>query len=182
MKKNILLVEYSTPAIETIQKILHDKVFEFSIARSEETAKDLLKHFTFDLVITETLLPKSHGFILSKFVADNYPSTKIIIISDRLKQADYKHEALKLHGASDFFEKPLPEKEFRKRVLEILKLSEEDLREMNWLADMTTKMHILPTLEELEAARNKNEKKNPPPPSPEKSGETDDTVFEIDLD
>lgn len=176
MKKNILLVEYSTAAIETIQKILHEKVFEISIARSEETAKDLLKHFTFDLLITETLLPKSSGLVLSKFVADNYSNTKIIIISDRLKQADYKNKAIKLYGASDFFEKPLAEKDFRNKVLEILKIDEKILHELDRFSDMTTKLHVLPTLEELEAAR---KRASTPERTPE---EDDDVVIEIDLD
>lgn len=176
MKKNILLVEYSTAAIETIQKILHEKVFEITIARSEETAKNFLKQFTFDLLITEILLPKSNGLILAKFVADNYANTKIIIISERLKQADYKHKAIKLYGASDFIEKPLPEKVFRNKVLEILKIDEKELHELDRVSDMTTKLHILPTLEELNAARKKI---STPQETPE---ENNDSVFEIDID
>lgn len=182
MKKNILLVEYSSAAIEAIQQILHDKIFEITIARSEELAKDLLKNFRFDLLITETLLPKSHGFILSKYVAEHYPSTRIIIISDKLKQADYKQEALTQHGASDFFEKPLPERLFRKRVLEVLGIDQEEMAEMAFSSDVTTKLHILPSLEELAAYKNKTKKEVPaPPPEPPKE-ENHTPIFKIDLD
>ncbi len=182
MKKNILLVEYSSSAIEAIQQILHDKIFEITIARSEESAKDLLKNFRFDLLITETLLPKSHGFILSKYVSEHYPTTKIIIISDKLKQADYKQEALTQHGASDFFEKPLPERLFRKRVLEVLGIDDEELVEMAFSSDVTTKLHIIPSLEALAAYRSKtkNEDPAPSPEPPKVENHTPD--FKIDLD
>lgn len=180
MKKNILLVEYSSSAIESIQRILHDKIFDITIARSEELAKDLLKNFRFDLVITETLLPKSHGFILSKYVSEHYPTAKIIIISEKLKQADYKQEALTQHGASDFFEKPLPERLFRKRVLEILGIDEEEMAEMAFSSDVTTKLHILPSLEELAALKSKTKKEAPPPEPPKEENHT--PVFKIDLD
>lgn len=180
MKKNILLVEYSTSAIEVIQQILRDKIFDITVARSEEIAKDLLKNFRFDMVISETLLPKSHGFILSKYISENYPTTKIIIISDKLKQADYKKEALSQHGAHDFFEKPLPARQFRKRVLEILGVDEEEMVEMAFSSDVTTKLHILPSLEELAAFKSKKQAPAPEPESPKEENHT--PIFKIDLD
>lgn len=180
MKKNILLVEYSSEAIEKMQQILHHKVFDITVARSEEVARDLLGNFRFDLLITETLLPKSHGYVLSKYVSETYPGTKIIIISDKLKAADSKAEAVSQHGASDFFEKPLHEKAFKKRVLEILDITEEDLQEMDDSSDLTTKLHVLPTSAELEAARGTPGKKGTPGKPPKKEEET--PIFKIDLD
>jgi DNA-binding NtrC family response regulator len=180
MKKKILLVEYSSSTIGKIRQILHHKIFDIKVAQSEEVARDLLGHFHFDLLITEILLPKSHGFILSKYVSKNYPGTKIIIISEKLKKVDYKYEAITKHGASDFFEKPLKEKEFKKKILEVLNLNEKDLLGMDESSDITTRVHRIPTLEELKAAGSKlkreatpgevsKEKKKPP-------------IIEIDLD
>ncbi len=180
MKKNIFLVEYSWEAIEKIQQILHHKVFDITVARSEEVARDLLGNFPFDLLITETLLPKSHGYVLSKYVSDNYPGTKIIIISEKLKAADSKAEAVSQHGASDFFEKPLHEKAFKKRVLEVLDLTEEDLQGMDDSSDLTTRLHVLPTLEELEAAGGKTRKKDTPAKPPKEEEET--PIIKIELD
>jgi DNA-binding NtrC family response regulator len=180
MKKNILLVEYSSEAIEKIQQTLHHKVFDITVARSEEVARDLLGNFRFDLLITETLLPKSHGYVLSKYVSETYPGTKIIIISEKLKAADSKSEAVSQHGASDFFEKPLHEKAFKKRVLEVLDITEADLREMDDSSDQTTKLHVIPTLAELEAARGKSGKKGTPGKPPKEKEET--PIIKIDLD
>jgi DNA-binding response OmpR family regulator len=170
MKKNILLVEYCTAAIETIQQILHNKIFDITVARSEDVARDLLTKFGFDLLITETLLPKSHGFFLSRFVADNYPRTKIIIISEKLKEADHKEEAITQHGANDFFEKPLNGKEFKKRVLELLEVDDEEIEENEYATDMTTRLHKIPSKEELAAAGEKLKDRDNLP------------IIEIDLD
>ena len=168
MKKNILLVEYSTAAIEDIQQILRHKIFDITVARSEEVAKDLLRKLRFDLLITETLLPKSHGFFLSRYVADNYLGTKIIVISEKLKEEDHKDEAITKHGADDFFNKPLHAKEFQQRVFELLDISEEEIEESAY-TDITTRLHKIPSKEELDAVGKRKNKEDLP-------------IFEIDLD
>lgn len=170
MKKNILLVEYSTAAIEAIQEILRHKIFDITVARSEEVAKDLLSKLRFDLLITETLLPKSHGFFLSRYVADNYPGTKIVIISEKLKEEDHKDEAIGKHGAHDFFEKPLHPKDFLQRVFQLLDISEEEIEDGAYTSDITTRLHKIPSKEELEAVGKKRKNKEDLP------------IFEIDLD
>jgi DNA-binding NtrC family response regulator len=180
MKKKILLVEYNSSAIGKIRQILHHKIFEITVAATQEKARDLLGNFRFDLLITETLLPKSHGFILSKYAAENYPDTKIIIISERLKEEDYKHEAITKHGASDFFEKPLKEKEFKKKVLEVLNINEADVQEMEGSSDVTTRIHKIPSLEELEAAKKKSEKEETHGNISNEKKKT--PIIEIDLD
>lgn len=180
MKKSILLVENSQQSIEKIQKILHDKVFRITVARDEETVKDLLKHSHFDLFITETQLYKSHGFILSNYVSERYPTTKIIIISEKLNQTEYKNEAITQHGANDFFEKPLPEKEFRNRALELMNIDDKKLAQMSFLSDASTKQHILPTLEELAAHKSKTRTEPTTPENPK--GKDNIPVIHIDLD
>jgi len=180
MKKKILLVEYNSSAIGKIRQILHHKIFDITVATSQEKARDLLKNFHFDLLITETLLPKSHGFILSKYVSENYPGTKIIIISEKLKEIDYKHEAITKHGASDFFEKPLKEKEFKKKVLEVLNIKETDLKDTDESSDVTTRIHKIPSVEELEAVKKRSEKEETQGEISKEKKKT--PIIEIDLD
>ena len=87
----------------------------------------MLKKTSFDLVITAAMLPKFHGFNLSQFIGNHAPNTKIIIISGIYKGIEYKHQAMTQYKADDFFEKPLNEPEFKKRVLEFLNLNDEDM-------------------------------------------------------
>ncbi|HLP59163.1 MAG TPA: response regulator [Candidatus Deferrimicrobium sp.] len=180
MKKIILLVENNQSSIEIIQKILQDRIFRITITQNEETAKDLLKHARFDLLITETQLPKSHGFILSKYVSEHYPATKIIIISEKLKQEEYKQEAITQHGADDFFEKPLPERLFRRRALELMGIDDKKLADMSFSSEASTKQHVLPTLEELAAYRSKTKTGESNRETPK--GKDNIPVIHIDLD
>ncbi len=127
MKKKILLVEYATTSIDIIKEILSHPTFEITIASEGDTAKQYLEEKSFDLMITAAMLPKFHGFNLSQYAAENYPGIKIIIMSEIYKGMDYKHQATTLYRADDFFEKPFNRDVFKKRVLELLEISEETI-------------------------------------------------------
>jgi len=143
MKKNILLVEHNTDDVDTIKEILNREMFDITVAGDEKTAKKLLKNQEFHLVITEALLPKSHGFTLSQYISENYPATKVLIISEKLKEVDYKHEALE-HGACEFLEKPLNPSQFKEIVSKHLNINKNE--NMNYKSE-TTKINILPLLD-----------------------------------
>jgi len=127
MKKNILLVEYAAPTIETIKEILSHPIFDITVLNEGDTAKNFLSKKKYDMLITAAMLPKFHGFSLSLYASTHSPSIKIIIISEIYKGMDYKHQAISQYKADDFFEKPLDKNVFRKRVLELLDINENDL-------------------------------------------------------
>ncbi len=74
------------------------------------------------------MLPKFHGFDLSKFVSSNYPATKIIVMSSVYKGHEYKNQAVSEFGADDFIEKPLNDKEFANVVYSLLNITESDIQ------------------------------------------------------
>jgi serine/threonine protein kinase/DNA-binding response OmpR family regulator len=127
MTKNILLVEYDESTIHVIKDLFHPPVFEMAVASDGEGAKQLLNTRSFDLMITAAMLPRFHGFNLALAVAQDHPNMKTIIISAIYKGAEYKHQAVTQYRANDFFEKPLDKEKFKKRVLELLNVSETDL-------------------------------------------------------
>jgi DNA-binding NtrC family response regulator len=155
MKKNILLVEYNTDDVDIIKEILNKEIFDITVAGDEKTAKTLLKKQEFPLVITEALLPKSHGFTLSQYISENYPAAKIIIISEKLKEVDYKNEALE-HGAGEFLEKPLNPSQFREIVSKHLNINKKE--HMNFKNE-TTKINILPLLDKKKSEEEKKSDK-----------------------
>ncbi|MEN8221873.1 MAG: protein kinase [Acidobacteriota bacterium] len=128
MKKNILIVEYDNQTIDKIRDILSAPVFELTIAEAGDTAKKLLKKQAYDLIITAAMLPKFHGFDLSKFVASNYPATKIIVMSSVYKGLEYRNQAISEFGADDFIEKPVNDKEFKDSVYSLINISESDIQ------------------------------------------------------
>jgi DNA-binding NtrC family response regulator len=160
MKKNILLVEYCSGTIDTLKELLHPKIFDITVAGNEEVAKVLLNKIRFDMLITETLLPKSHGFILSKYVSENYPRTKIIIISEKLKKVDYKQDAITKYGAIDFFEKPLNTKKLKKVIFKALDISKNDLLGIEDTTGVTTNIHVLPDLKKIKSEKGRDTEKD----------------------
>ncbi|MGD2091464.1 MAG: response regulator [Candidatus Aminicenantes bacterium] len=152
MKKNILLVEHNTDDVDMIKEILNLEIFDITVAGDEKTAKKLLKNQEFPLVITEALLPKSHGFTLCQYISEHYPAAKIIIISEKLKEVDYKNEALE-HGACEFLEKPFDAYDFREIVSKHLDINKKE--PVKYKSE-TTKINILPLLDK---EKSKEEKK-----------------------
>ncbi|MCK4764994.1 MAG: protein kinase [Candidatus Aminicenantes bacterium] len=152
MKKNILLVEYASASIDAIKEALLPPVFNITAADEGEAAKTLLKDRKFDLVITAAMLPKFHGFSLSLHVAKNYPGTKVVIISGIYKGEETRQKAIHQYKADDFFEKPINKKDFKKKILEILNITEKDI--LGAFGQATIKIPIvdtakLPTLKKI---------------------------------
>jgi DNA-binding NtrC family response regulator len=153
MKKNILLVEYNPDTIDAVKEILEHEKLDITTAGDAESAKKRLSKQEFHLAIIEALLPKSHGFILSQYISENYPATKIIITSEKIKNMDYKHDALK-HGACEFLEKPFVGSKFREKVLKHLEVEEKEKNRSGYLGE-TTKINILPFLEDRNSKKGK---------------------------
>ena len=80
----------------------------------------LLEKQHYDLVITDIKMPRFDGLQLSSYIYENYPDTKIVIISG-FDDFDYARQAIRC-GVSDYLLKPLQDE----KISEILKrLSKE---------------------------------------------------------
>ncbi len=178
MSKKILLVEYDSELVEQINQFLRHELFDVTTAGDGTVARILLAKKGFDLVITEAMLPKSHGFVLSRFIADNHPETKVLIIGEKREGSNYLEEALQ-HGADGFYEKPLQEALFRQKVMEILNIKVATLYE-NKNPDSTNLM-VLPLLEEVSKKYKKPEKSDSFDDILKNVGENNDP-YEINLD
>ncbi len=128
MEKKILLVEYDNQTIDKVTDILSSPVFNISMADAGDSAKKLLKKQNFDLVITAAMLPRFHGFDLSKFIASNYPDSRILVMSSVYKGVEYKNQAISEFGADAFLEKPLNDDLFKNTVLSLLNITENDIK------------------------------------------------------
>lgn len=122
MKKRILVVEYDAQTVDLIRETFPQSTFDITVVDEGQKARDILAQDSFDLVITAAMLPKFHGFNLSQFIHEQYPNTRIIIISGIYKEMEYKRQAITQYNASDFFQKPLNKNTLRRRVFELLDL------------------------------------------------------------
>ncbi len=180
MKKNILLVEYNSETIEAINQYLNNDLFDITTAGNQNVARMLLAKRPFHMVITAALLPKSHGFTLAKYISENYPATKVIVIGEKINGSNDQEEASRC-GVCEFIEKPLVEPIFRKKVLFHLGIEKSNF-ESQYNANSTNFM-VLPPLDQL-----RPQTKTMPIPEDTPLERIihhsleDDDAFEIDLD
>ena len=86
-----------------------------------------LENNTVDVVLTDVRMYEVSGLELAKYVFENHPQTKVVIISG-YKEFNYAQEAMR-YGVCDYLLKPLDREEIRKvflRVGEILAKERDD--------------------------------------------------------
>jgi DNA-binding response OmpR family regulator len=127
MTKKILIVDFDLSSIDQLSHMLDDEVFDISTATSGEMAWDMLTAQHFDLVISEIVLPRLHGFQLVKAVADELPHCRSLVVSGVFKGDIYRNQAIQLFEASYYLEKPLDKIQLKKRVAALLDIPEEEL-------------------------------------------------------
>ncbi len=104
------------------EQLLHS-LFERLFARhgmtvtscsSASQAVDLLAEDKFDLVVTDFMMPDMDGFALLGHVRENYPGTRVIMIT---AHANVQHAVRMMqHGAIDYIPKPFSTAELVERV------------------------------------------------------------------
>jgi len=121
-EKKILIVDYDNKNIENLTKLLQPHKFQLIRASDGLAAYEKFKLEKPDLVILEAILPKLHGFDLTKRIyQESKGSVPVIIVTGLYRGSQYRHEALTTFGASDYFEKPIDNEKFLSSVLSFLK-------------------------------------------------------------
>ncbi|MGB4704549.1 MAG: response regulator [Candidatus Saccharicenans sp.] len=106
--KKILVVDYEASSLEGLTRILKNLKVQVIQASDGSQAYDLFKEEKPDLVITEAILPKLHGFDLTrKIVQESGGNVPVIILTGLYKGPQYRHEALTSLGAAEYLEKPV---------------------------------------------------------------------------
>ena len=106
MKKNILIVDDDHDICQTLSKILLKKNYITAIANNSDTALDLLKNSSFNLILLDVWLEgsKKNGLEILKIIKKFNPNTPVIMISGH-SNIDIAVKAIK-QGAFYFIEKP----------------------------------------------------------------------------
>ncbi|MBM4160823.1 MAG: response regulator [Ignavibacteria bacterium] len=104
-EKNRILVVDDEDALRTVLSAeLEGEGYKVSSASDGAEAINVLKSQSFDLVLLDIKMPNVDGFEVLKYVKENQPATKVIMLTGF---ADLKNaiESKKL-GAEDFISKP----------------------------------------------------------------------------
>jgi DNA-binding NtrC family response regulator len=120
--KRILIVDDQQAICTMIRTLFTDnKDYSFAEAYNGVEAQELVRKESFDLVITDVIMPDCDGIELIMTLLRQQPDLKVIVISGggRVRAEHYLNLAEKL-GATRVFEKPLDSGELRTAVDELL--------------------------------------------------------------
>jgi len=121
-EKKILIVDYDNKSLESLSKLLQPHKFQIIKASDGLAAYEKFKLEKPDLVILEAILPKLHGFDLTKRIyQESKGSVPVIIVTGLYRGSQYRHEALTTFGASDYFEKPIDNEKLLASILGFLR-------------------------------------------------------------
>lgn len=118
MAERLLIVEDEDTLCHSLKRVFSREGYEVDIADSAEYAFELLGEKTYDLIITDIILPGISGIeLLSKYKKRN-PGQKVVIMT-AYASIETAVEALKA-GACDFIIKPLMHDEMKRVVKKAL--------------------------------------------------------------
>ena len=124
-EKKILIVDYDTESLEKLSKLLKSHKFHVIKASDGQTGYDKFCAEKPDLVVLEAILPKMHGFDLTKRITqESEGRIPVVMITGLYKWPQFRREALGPLGAAEFFEKPADPEAFIGAIKRLL--HEED--------------------------------------------------------
>jgi len=120
----VLLIEDDERLSQVIKKGLQEKGFDITPVFDGEMALRLFENDTFDLLITDLILPKMNGLDLCKAIREKGSKLPIIMLT-ALGATDDKLEGFDA-GADDYLVKPFDFRELHARIKTLLKRSNSE--------------------------------------------------------
>jgi len=146
----MLIVDYDTKSIDSLSKLFEAHEIEVMTAMDGVDAYEKFKADEPDLVLLEAMLPRMHGFDLAqKIYQDTKGRVPVVIVTAVYKGHQYRNEALRTFGVSDYYEKPYDQDKLVNRVLSLIgerEEVEEDISEIPGLPDPDS---VIETLTEM---------------------------------
>jgi DNA-binding response OmpR family regulator len=125
-EKKILIVDYDPTSLNLLVQMFEPGRFQVIQATDGQSAYEKFKEDKPDVVILEAILPKMHGFDLTKRISeDSRGRVPVIIVTGLYRGPQYRMEALSTFGAADYFEKPVDKEKLLRTVSSLLSEEEE---------------------------------------------------------
>ncbi|HVP90449.1 MAG TPA: response regulator [Terriglobales bacterium] len=127
--KKVLIVDYDTQSLDALTRLIKSPVVQVVTATDGQSGYEKFRSEKPDLVILEAILPKVHGFDLTKKIAqESGGRVPVVIVTGLYKGPQYRHEAIVTFGASDYFEKPVDPDRFVDAIRQLVR-DDEDIEE-----------------------------------------------------
>lgn len=148
--KKILIVDYDTKSIESLSKLFEAYEIEVMTAMDGVDAWEKFKADEPDLVLLEAMLPRLHGFDLAqKINQDTRGRVPVVILTAVYKGHQYRNEALRTFGVSDYYEKPYDQDKLVNRVLSLIGEREEVEEDTSEILGLPDPDSVIETLIEM---------------------------------
>lgn len=111
---NLLFVDDENLLHNLFERLFTRNGFRVTCCASALAAVDLMKDGTFDLVVTDFMMPDMDGFALLGHIREHHPGTRVIMVT---AHANVQHAVRMMqHGAIDYIPKPFTTAELLDRV------------------------------------------------------------------
>ncbi len=128
-EKKVLIIDYDNQSLDALTRLVKAQKIQVITAPDGQAGYEKFRAEKPDLVILEAILPKVHGFDLTKKITtESGGQVPVIIVTGLYKGPQYRHEAIATYGASDYFEKPVDPDRFIDVVRQLVR-DEEDIEE-----------------------------------------------------
>jgi len=125
---SILIIDDNEENSSLMRDFFTSKNFEITVARDGEKGINAFQECSFDLIMTDLVMPKKNGFeVIQAIRADKTKSETPIIVASASAFATDKRDSLRA-GADVFIAKPVDLKDVLKTTCRLLKI---DLKELN---------------------------------------------------
>jgi CheY-like chemotaxis protein len=104
--KRILVADDDLPLRRVLGKILTAAGYEVVLVEDGKAAVEKAAEMKPDLVITDGLMPKMHGFLVCKALKEMQPAPKVIMLTAVYTKLNYRFEARDRYGADELLTKP----------------------------------------------------------------------------
>jgi len=136
--KRILVVDDDLPLRRVLGKILTTAGYEVMLVEDGKTAIEMAKQEKPDVVITDALMPRMHGFLVCKALKAFESPPKVIVLTAVYTQLNHRREVREKYGADDLIIKPFAVSELLDSIEKQLALAETaalpDVRESDELS------------------------------------------------
>jgi YesN/AraC family two-component response regulator len=103
-KRTILVVDDEQIVHESVKRILEQEAYDVHTAMRVDQALDLLKRYSYDLVLTDLMMPDRSGMDVVEAIARDHPDTGVVMFTG-FATVDTAVQSIKL-GALDYLPKP----------------------------------------------------------------------------
>lgn len=119
MSKSILIIDDDKRLRELLKEYLSEKNYGIYLCDDFNSGKEIIKYFTFDLIIVDRMMPSGDGLNLINLIKE-IKNTPVILLT-AMGEVENKIEGLKI-GADDYVSKPFEPEELYLRIEKLLKL------------------------------------------------------------